>query len=323
MATTRRNILIVVLLTVVVVGGLLSVWLFEKSQREPGTPEVLKKQIIYEGQTYTMREDLETILFIGLDTFSNDTQDDTYRNDQQADFLLLVVCDKTTGQYSAVHINRDTIAKVRVLGIGGRVVDVREQQIALSHAYGSGGSDSCINTVRAVSGLLHDVTIDHYVTMTMDAVKGINDLVGGVEVTVMDDFTSVDPAMVQGKTMTLMGDQALYYVRSRSNLADPTNIHRMERQRQYMTGLWKKMSVAMKNDDQFAVNMMKDFSDCIQTDYSVAQVENLMDRVSELQMENIYTIEGESVKGEQFMEFHVDEDALMTLLVRLFYEPEG
>ncbi len=317
----RHSVLIVVLLAVIIVGGLFAVWYYENRQKEADTPEGLERQIQYEGKTYRLRDDLETVLFIGLDTFSNESQDDTYRNNQQADFLLLVVFDKTTGAYSAIHINRDTIAKVRVLGIGGRVVDVREQQIALSHAYGSGDSDSAWNTVRAVSTLLHDVNIDHYFTLTMEAVGGINDWVGGVEVTLADDFTALDPTMVQGKTMTLMGDQALYYVRSREGLDDPTNIHRMERQREYMIALWKKMYDAMKDNDHFAVDMMKNFADDVQTDYSTSQIEQLIDRVGELKMEDIYTLEGESVKGEQFMEFYVDQDSLMELLIKVFYEP--
>ena len=35
---------------------------------------------------------------------------------------------------------------------------------------------------------LMDVKIDHYISLTMDSVAVMNDLVGGVEVTVLDDF---------------------------------------------------------------------------------------------------------------------------------------
>ena len=64
------------------------------------------------------------------------------------------------------------------------------------------------------------MTIDHYVALSMDAVPVINDAVGGVAVRCMDDLTAYDPSLTEGAEITLMGDQALYYVRARMN-ADP------------------------------------------------------------------------------------------------------
>ena len=54
------------------------------------------------------------------------------------------------------------------------------------------GQDSCRYQAKAVSNLLYGVSIDHFCSVTMDAVAVINDAVGGVSVQVMDDMTMVD-----------------------------------------------------------------------------------------------------------------------------------
>lgn len=79
-------------------------------------------------------------------------------------------------------------------------------------------------------------SIDFYVAMNMDGISELNDLAGGVTVTLEDDFSSIDPAMTKGTTLTLHGDQAETFVRSRMTVGDGTNASRMERQSVYAGG---------------------------------------------------------------------------------------
>ena len=123
--------------------------------------------------------------------------------------------------------------------------------MALAHTYGSGGSDSCLNAVKAVSRLLGGVKIDHYMTLTMDGVGKINNLVGGVTVTMLEDFSELDPAMKKGETVTLKGEQALLYVRTRQGIGDQSNLSRMERQRQYLESFYGKLMEANRKIDGF------------------------------------------------------------------------
>ena len=74
----------------------------------------------------------------------------------------------------------------------------------------------------------------------MDAVPVFNDLVGGVEIEVLDDFTGIDDTLVKGKTVTLMDEHALHYVRTRKDLEDSSNSTRMKRQQQYINALYEK-----------------------------------------------------------------------------------
>ena len=165
-------------------------------------------------QAYRPREGIETFLFMGLDKYETGEEQIGYLNDQQSDFLMLFIMDREAGTLEVLHLNRDTMTEIRRLGIGGGNAGKFVGQLALSHTFGSGGSDSCLNTVKAVSGFLKGVKIDHYIAMTMDGVGILNDLVGGITVTIPVDMTMVDPAFEEGAEITLQGEQALLFVRT-------------------------------------------------------------------------------------------------------------
>ena len=66
------------------------------------------------------RSDIDALLLIGVDQFSDVVLDDSYNNDRCADFLLLLVIDHASGTCDAIHINRDTMTEMDILGIAGK-----------------------------------------------------------------------------------------------------------------------------------------------------------------------------------------------------------
>ena len=108
----------------------------------------------YNGGWYA-RRDVETVLVMGVDKYADDAAaEDGYTNQEQADFLLLLVVDRTAGVCRVLPLNRDTMTEITALGLAGEQVGTFNGQLALSHTYGSGGLDSARNTGRAVSSLL-------------------------------------------------------------------------------------------------------------------------------------------------------------------------
>lgn len=281
-------------------------------------PAITKADMATEG--YQPREGIETILLMGVDNYGRDLLTEGYVNGMQSDFLLLVVIDAANQKVEALHLNRDTMTRITRLGVFGDAAGGYIAQLALAHAYGSGGSDSNLNAVRAVSNLLGGVKIDHYMTFTMESVVMINDAVGGVTVMVEDDMTGSDPAFVQGQEINLMGDLALKFVQARMSVADGTNLNRMARQRQYLTGLFEKAVNAMSADEKFASRLILKLGDKFTTDLSVYQLEDLADAVAQCGFEPFVTIEGENVAGT-FMEFYPDPDSLHDVVRDLFYVP--
>ena len=276
--------------------------------------------IKYNGKLYEKRYGITTVLVMGIDSFENNTEElSSYNNSNQADFLMLLIIDRDKKLCSAVHINRDPMADVTVLGIGGKVVGTVREQIALSHTYGSGFHDSCRNTVRAVSTRLFGVDIDHYISLTMDAVSKINDAVGGVEVELIDDFSAIDATMQKGKTLLLNGEQALLYVRMRAGLEDSTNLHRMERQRQYLDAFAPKMFDYLSSNGKNGEELMESLASDITTDFDLSQLDKMFSLVENYSIGEFYALDGEQTINENYIEFHVDDDSAKKLMIDLMY----
>lgn len=274
----------------------------------------------YNGTAYAKREDLETVLLLGVDKFEGETPEG-YVNNQQADFLLLLVMDKENETCTPIQLNRDTMTQIQILGVTGEPAGTFTGQLALAHTYGSGEEDSCENTVLAVENLLYGIEIDHYISLTMDGVALLNDLVGGVTVEVLDDFSGIDDSLVQGETVTLQGQQALTYVRSRGGMEDSSNLHRMERQRQYLSALQQQLKAAVQQEDGFTLDALLQLNEYMVSDCTVNQLSDLGDSLAAYQVSDILTTPGDAQEGEEFMEFTVDEDALQQLVMDVFYEP--
>lgn len=323
-----RKIILPVLAAVLVLAGvlcLLRAWELRHYQTDRDASndreDSGQSQIFYRDQWYAPKENLESILFIGLDEYEKSQTVAGYTNTQQADFLLLLVIDTEAKTYSALHLNRDTMTQIPVLGVGGKPAGNMQGQLALAHTYGSGGSDSSRNTVKAVSGLLYGVKIDHYVSLTMDAVATINDAVGGVTLTVQGDFSAVDQSLIQGRTVTLSGDQALTYVRTRKGMEDSSNLSRMERQRQYLSALKKQWDQRLKSDDGLLLDVLLRISSSLVSDCTVERLSDMVETLQEYNFAGFLQTEGSAEVGAEFMEYHVDADSLKQTVISLFYEP--
>lgn len=310
----------VVLAVVIVVSvALLVLRKWENQQGNVPIATPVKNIVTYNGEEYR-KKNVETMLFLGLDKYEGEVETNSYNNDQQADFLMLFVVDNKNATCSALHINRDTMAEIAVLGLAGEKVGSVNKQIALAHTYGDGSKISCRNTAQSVSSVLGGVEIHDYISLTMDAVPVFNDLAGGVEVTVLDDFTGVDDTLVKGERVTLRGEHALNYVRSRYGLEDSSNSTRMERQRQYLTALLEKTESLAQEDDTFIIDVITQLSEYMVSNCSVNELEDFFEDITTYDFSDIYYLDGENRKGEEFMEFYPDEESIEEIIMTLFYE---
>jgi len=312
------------LLVFLVAAALLLVELWEKNHGRFQTGEVSNEVMEFGGKEYVLKDRIETFLVLGLDKYEGTSEADSYNNDKQADFLMLFVFDNKDQTCTAVQINRDTMAQVNVLAIDGiKVIDTLTKQIALAHTYGNGQQVSCRNTADSVSELLLGIKIDHYISFTMDSVAVLNDLVGGVEVTVLEDFTGIDDTLVKGEKVTLMGSHALTYVRTRQGLEDSSNTTRMKRQQQYVNALYEKLVSRIRADETFGLTVAAEMDDYVIYDATDSRMQEFAKKFDSYEFLGIRNLEGESKLGEQFMEFYPSEDSIKQVVVELFYEPQA
>ena len=322
-----KVIAILLSLAILCIGFIIASKLWEKAHSNAGESQSsteigsngLPKKITYDEKEYTLKKDIETFLVLGLDKTEEITAD-SYNNTLRADFLLLLVIDNKNQAVNAIHINRDTMVQMDVLGVSGDIVASVNKQIALAHTYGNGKEVSCGNTAKALSRLLNGVKINHYVSVTMDAVPVFNDFVGGVELEILDDFSDIDKTLVKGETIRLNGEQAFHYVRSRYGLEDSTNSTRMIRQRQYINALYDIVSSKAQKDEKFISSAALKMSEYTVSDCNTARLETLFKKLSGYKFGGICEIDGENKKGEEYIEFYPNEDSIQKVLVDNFYE---
>ena len=320
-----KYITIVLAIVFLIAAALVLLRVWENTQSKFPTSTTQEGIVTYNGQEYKYDENIETFLVLGLDRYEGETSAESHESGVQADFLMLFVFNNETKQSTAIHINRDTMTKVNKLSVGGTVVvDTYTSQIALAYNYANAENDKikCRNTKDSVEYLLNGIKVDHYLSLTMDAVAAGCDLVGGVEVTVLDDFTGIDDTLIKGQTVTLMGEQALRYVRTRYGLEGSTNSTRMARQQQYINALYDKISDRLKTDEQFLVQLVNTMNDYIVYDSSDEKMMKFAEKFDGYEFLGIREIEGESKLGEEFIEFYPDEDSILENVIDLFYTPK-
>lgn len=275
-------------------------------------------RITIEGVSYQPKEHIRTYLFMGIDVQGPAKPVESYIGGGQADVQIVLVVDEEAETWQLLQLNRDSIVEVTVLGMTGQIIGTETQQLALAHAYGRGMKDSCMNTVSVVSALLGGQEIDGYLSLHMDGAAIVNDAIGGVTVTVTSDFTAVDDTLIQGETITLQGEQALTFIRSRKNVEDQTNLSRMARQRQYLAALFERLSEV---DEETILEAYQAAEDYIVTDLGSQTMVDLAEQMKQYTQLELLTIEGTSYLDEEGANaWQLDEDSLQETILQLFYE---
>lgn len=286
---------------------------------EQDEPAVTSKTITRDGVDYFPRQDITVIMVLGID---REGEVEAREYGGMADMITLMIFDEKKQTYTLLSLNRDTMVRMPTLDANGRENGTFFGQLTYSYDYGTGLEDSCENTKKTVSNLLYGINIDYYVAMHMDAIALLNDAVGGVTVTVEDDFSEVDPAITMG-ACTLRGQQAVTFVRSRREVGDHLNLSRIRRQQEYMDHFMDALREKAEQSDSFLISTYEEVSPYIVTDCSLNVLTSLSERFSDYELAEVVTPEGESVLGEKYYEFYLDEEKLDALILELFYAPKS
>ena len=322
----KKLIFLLIALAVIIAAILIVPGLFEKEETilpETGSADfgtLVKKE--YNGKTYVERQGLTPILFIGVDRGENAGEQWGYQQGGQADFLLLMVADPSERKVSMLQIDRDTITDVETLGVLGNVIGTRQLQIALSHSFGRTQDDNCAYTVKTVSNLLQGQPLELYFSINMSAIARLNDLLGGVTVTMQEDHSNINPAFTKGATVHLMGQDAYDYVHSRWYVDDGTNVSRMARQRNYIKAAQDTLIKKLTGDKTFVDSLFDTLGADLTTNITRGRLINEAAKASQYTIGEIEQMTGEHKLGNTgFMEFRADEQFLIDWVLKVFYRP--
>ncbi len=284
--------------------------------------EEAKGSVLLGGKHYDYTHEYETYLFIGTDD-TGTSENENYQG-SMSDFLLLVVLDQTADTYSFLPINRDTMTDITLLQKDGTGKASAELQICTAHWYGGSEEQSCENTVEAVSHLLGNIPINGYYCLSMNAIPELNHAIGGVEVTLLEDFTKVDKQMTKGRSMTLTDSQAYHYIHDRYGIGDEENISRMRRQQQYIQAMFKKARRQLKENKTFLYTLYQEMEENAITNIKGKKVSRLAKEMPQAEEKGFYELEGRFELGQALgdginhVEFYVDKNSLIQVMTELY-----
>ena len=276
--------------------------------------------IRYDGKIYRYNEDILTFLLMGIDEMGEVEKKEDGIEGGQSDAIFLVVLDPHSKEVSVVAVNRDTMTEIEVYSKQGTYIGTSTAQLTLQHAYGDGAGLSCERSVNAVSKLFYDLPIHGYCAINMGAIALLNDAVGGVEVTALEDIIATD--IKEGDTILLKGLDAYCYLHNRDITSFNSAGRRLDRQKQYITKYVATAKEQFKEDITLPVKLYSTLSKYMVTDIAVDEVSYLATQAAgyTFDSEHIYSLKGETVEGEEHEEFYADEEALYEMILDIFYE---
>ena len=240
----------------------------------------------------------------------------------QSDALFLLVLDPHRKKMSVIGIPRDTMTELEVYETDGRYIGTARGQITLQHTYGDGMEESCVRSVQAVSKLLYGLPVHGYCAINMGAVPLLNDAVGGIRLYSLEDMQLTDIKIKEGEEVLLEGLNAYDYVHNRDVSSFNSAGVRLERQVQYLEAYAAAAMGRLKEDITFPISLYGVLERYMVTDISVDEVSYLATQAVGYSFDraDMHTLAGETVMGDRFEEFYVDEKALYELILGIFYE---
>lgn len=283
----------------------------------------------YKGQIYAYNEDILTFLFMGIDKNDEVVKEVAEgTNGGQADALFLLVLNPHTESIDVIGINRNCMTDIDVYNEEGAYVNTITAQIAVQHGFGNGVEESCEYQMKAVRNLFYQIPIHGYCAINAKAVIPLTDMAGGVEITALEDVKrygdkSGTVLLKEGEKVLLDGETAYSYVRFRDTKQFGSADMRLQRQKQYLSEMMKQVKTQTRKDLLLPVKLYNELASYMTTDVTADEVAYLSSVALNYHFDqsSIHSLEGETVQGEEFEEFYVDETALYEMILELFYEP--
>ena len=192
----------------------------------------------------------------------------------RADVEMLVHVSADRSNATIVSIPRDTMVPIpdcvdqKGNTVAGRTVDLINSAL-------SAGPGCQVDTVEAFT----HVQIDHFIMVDFAGVVSLTDAVGGVQVCVTKAVHDPDSHLdLPAGTSTVVGAQALAFLRTREGFANGSDVYRTQAQHQYLSSRIRKLKDQATLDDPLkALSLAKVAAKALTMDPPIASVSKLLD----------------------------------------------
>lgn len=277
----------------------------------------------YNGKTYKYKTDAVNILFMGIDKEEhNDTQKEI-GNGYSADVIIVMSIDFKNKTVNLVNVPRDIITDVSVYSKSGGFTGVEKLPIALSYSYGDNDTKSCINCLETVRRVFYNIPMNTYYSMEISGIPVINDFVDGVDVKSPEDvYYGSELVFEKNKKYHLEGEDAIKFVRLRSQKVADANLLRNERQKIYLSKFINKTISLTKSDISTPVNLYNaanPYSDTNMTVNSVTYIATELMRNGSVETETV-SIPVDVKEKDNRAENYIRETEFYELFLSVFYD---
>ncbi len=279
--------------------------------------------IIYDGKKYILNKNIVSVLVMGIDR-DNVNQNLGNGNNGQADVIFVATIDTKTKKACIIPISRETMVDVNLYTGDGKYAGTQKEQLCLAYAYGNTAEESSKNVMTSVKRLLCGINISSYVTIEMDGVSKLTDMVGGVQVTCLEDIVNKKVQFYKGNKITLNGTNAMTYIQSRGEDLE-ANARRMQRQKQFLSALMNKTGNAVLSNFSNLTKYYNTLSPYFSTNVSFAQITYLAQNCLTMNFGDALdykTIDGTLTQGEEWVEFTANEESVLQAVIDVFYIPK-
>ena len=277
--------------------------------------------VTYNGKTYQYNKNIVSVCFMGYDRYDSGTTSDDEASGQ-ADAIIVLTLDTQTGKTTAIVIPRESMVEVDTFA-QGTFTGTAVKQICLAFAYGDGAETSAENVVTSVKRVLNNMPINYYVALNRQGIIPLNDAIGGVTLTSLEDVPDTD--IKEGEEVTLLGSDAYYYVQRREWWGTQGTIDRMDRQAQYIKEYAKEVMEQATQAGGLSVltDLYNTALDYTTTNLGVSEFSYLasvlLDKgVTDI---NVITLSGSIIQGTDYAEFTLDSQNTYQVVLDTFYTP--
>ena len=275
--------------------------------------------ITYKGAKYTLNKNIISILIIGIDR-NNINENKGIGKNGQADCLFLAAIDTEKKTYTVIPISREAMVDVDVYTASGSYAGVTKEQICLAYAYGSSPEKCSENVLKSVRRMFYGLNINSYITIDLEGLSKLSEMVGGVEVTSPETILSSRGNIYEGQTTTVSGESALYFIRTRGNDIDANN-RRMVRQKIFLSALVSKVGNTIMDDFTKLGEIYNSMQPYTSTNIGLSKITYFASSslTRNIGSNIVYKgIEG-TMTETKYSEFNINEEQLLDLIVETFY----
>lgn len=278
-------------------------------QSREEVPENLESgHIFYEGQDYWYNSDDITILCMGIET--------NHSTKGILNSLALYVINPIHEQVYIIDISKDVIMNLPVSDSSGHTLEDELNPISLAYDLGDSQEESYQNVINSVSKLFYGIPINGYVAFNIEDIISDSTAIGGVNVTVTEDMTAVNPQYKPGTQQTLQGQEAYEYFVWKKAKEESGDNSRIIRQTVFLTELFKQRY------SQEKFHFFMELDNQLDTDLDLKKIIYTATELSKIDTGNqqlYFTLEKDPAKNTSSGEFYVDDESLYNLIVYVFY----